>query len=72
MARSRSLIGHRPSVRPCENDLAKLADLINSSKKVVFFCGIGCADAHDELIALAGKLKSPIGHSYRGKAFVAL
>ena len=67
---SRSLIGHRPSVRPCENDLAKLADLINSSKKVVFFCGIGCADAHDELIALAGKLKSPIGHSYRGKAFV--
>ena len=45
--------------------------LINSSKKVVFFCGIGCADAHNELIALAEKLKSPIGHSYRGKPFVA-
>ncbi len=67
---SRSLIDHRPSVRPCDNDLARLADLINSSKKVVSFCGIGCADAHDEVIALAEKLKSPIGHSYRGKAFV--
>jgi len=66
----RSLMSHRPTVRPCENDLARLADLINSSKKVVLFCGIGCADAHDEVIALAEKLKSPIGHSYRGKAFL--
>jgi len=66
----RSLMSHRPTVRPCENDMARLADLINSSKKVVLFCGIGCADAHDEVIALAEKLKSPIGHSYRGKAFL--
>jgi pyruvate dehydrogenase (quinone) len=50
--------------------LAQLADLINFSKKVVLFCGIGCADAHDEVVALAEKLKSPIGHSYRGKAFL--
>jgi pyruvate dehydrogenase (quinone) len=50
--------------------LAQLADLINSSKKVSFFCGIGCAGAHDGVIALAEKLKSPIGHSYRGKAFI--
>ncbi len=67
---ARSLVGHRPSVRPCDKDLAQLADLINSSKKVVFFCGIGCADAHDEVVALAEKLKSPVGHSYRGKPFV--
>ena len=67
---ARSLVGHRPSVRPCDKDLAQLADLVNSSKKVVFFCGIGCADAHDEVVALAEKLKSPVGHSYRGKPFV--
>lgn len=67
---SRSLVGHRPSVRPGEKELARLADLINSSKKVAFFCGIGCADAHDEVISLAEKLKSPVGHSYRGKPFV--
>ena len=68
---ARSLVGRRPSVRPCDKELAQLADLINSSKKVAFFCGIGCADAHDEVVALAEKLKSPVGHSYRGKAFVA-
>ena len=67
---TRSLIRHRPSIRPCEHEMAQLAELINSSKKVVFFCGIGCADAHDEVVALAEKLKSPVGHSYRGKVFV--
>jgi pyruvate dehydrogenase (quinone) len=67
---ARSIVGHRPSVRPCDKELAQLADMINSSKKVVFFCGIGCADAHDEVVALAEKLKSPVGHSYRGKTFV--
>ncbi len=67
---SRSVVRQRPSIRPCEKDLAQLAELINSSKKVALFCGIGCAGAHDELMALAEKLKSPVGHSYRGKPFV--
>ncbi len=67
---TRSLVGRRPTVRPGEKDLARLAEMINSAKKVAFFCGIGCADAHDDVIALAEKLKAPIGHSYRGKAFV--
>jgi pyruvate dehydrogenase (quinone) len=67
---TRSLVGRRPTVRPGEKDLARLADMINSAKKVAFFCGIGCADAHDDVIALAEKLNAPIGHSYRGKAYV--
>jgi pyruvate dehydrogenase (quinone) len=67
---SRSVVGHRPAIRPCEKELAQLAELINSSKKIALFCGIGCADAHDEVVALAQKLKSPVGHSYRGKSFV--
>jgi pyruvate dehydrogenase (quinone) len=50
--------------------LAQLADLINGAKKVALFCGIGCADAHAEVISLAEKLKSPVGHSYRGKPFL--
>ena len=60
----------RPSIRPGEKDLARLADLINSSKKVALFCGIGCENSHDEVVALAEKVKSPVGHSYRGKPFV--
>jgi pyruvate dehydrogenase (quinone) len=67
---SRSLVSRRPANRPAEKDLAGLAELINTSKKVVLFCGIGCADSHAEVISLAEMLKSPVGHSYRGKPFV--
>jgi pyruvate dehydrogenase (quinone) len=67
---ARSLVAHLPTVRPSEKDLARLADMINSSKKVALFCGIGCAEAHDDVVALAEKLKSPVGHTYRGKSFV--
>jgi pyruvate dehydrogenase (quinone) len=67
---ARSLVGRRPTVRPSEQDLARLAELINSSKKVALLCGIGCENAHDEVVALAEKVKSPVGHTYRGKPFV--
>jgi pyruvate dehydrogenase (quinone) len=67
---SRSLVTQRPSIRPGQKDLAKLADLINSAKKVALFCGIGCEGAHDEVVALAAKVKSPVAHSYRGKPFI--
>jgi pyruvate dehydrogenase (quinone) len=67
---SRSLVTQRPSIRPGQKDLAKLADLINSAKKVALFCGIGCEGAHDEVVAVAAKVKSPVAHSYRGKPFI--
>ena len=70
-AGSRSLVKQRPSVRPGEKDLARLADLINSSRKVALFCGIGCENAHDEVVALAEKVKAPVGYTYRGKPHVA-
>ena len=66
----RSLVTKRPSIRPGEKDLARLADLIKSGKKVALFCGIGCENAHDEVVALAEKVKSPVGHTYRGKPFI--
>jgi pyruvate dehydrogenase (quinone) len=66
----RSLVGRRPTVRPGEKDLARLAELINSSRKVALFCGLGCENAHDQVIALAEKVKAPVGHTYRGKPFI--
>jgi len=69
-AGSRYLVTQRPSIRPGEKDLARLADLINSAKKVALFCGIGCENAHDEVVALAEKVKSPVGHTYRSKPFI--
>jgi pyruvate dehydrogenase (quinone) len=57
-------------VRPCDGDLARLADLLNQAKRVTLFCGAGCAGAHDEVVALADKLKAPVGYSFRGKEWL--
>ena len=67
----RSVLDHRPIIRPCEDDLAQLADMLNSAGKVTLFCGVGCAEAHDEVIALADRVKAPVGFAYRGKGYVA-
>lgn len=61
---------NRPAVRPSDEELKKLAQLTNDAKKVTLLCGVGCAGAHDELLALAGKIKSPIVHALRGKEHV--
>jgi pyruvate dehydrogenase (quinone) len=59
-----------PQVRPCDDDLARLADLLNTGKRVTLFCGAGCAGAHEEVVALAAKLNAPVGYSFRGKEWI--
>jgi pyruvate dehydrogenase (quinone) len=67
---SHGAVTARPVVRPADDDLARLADLLNQGKRVALFCGIGCAGAHDEVVALAGKLQAPVGYTFRGKESV--
>lgn len=52
---------------PQEEELARLAALIGEYEKIVLFCGIGAADAHDEVIQLAAMLKAPVGYTFRSK-----
>ena len=59
-----------PRVRPTDVDLVRLADLLNLAPKVTLFCGSGCAGARDELLALADRLKAPIGYAFRGKEWI--
>lgn len=56
-----------PVLRPNDGELARLADLLNTAKRPCIFGGYGCRDAHDEVVALAAKLKAPVGHTSRGK-----
>lgn len=56
-----------PVVCPAERDLARLADLLNSHERITLFCGIGCTGAHEEIIALAERLKAPIAYTFKGK-----
>ena len=60
----------KPMVCPSDDELTELALVLNNSKKTTILGGAGCAGAHDELIALAGKLKAPIVHAMRGKEFI--
>jgi pyruvate dehydrogenase (quinone) len=60
----------KPTVRPSDEEIEALAKLLNQSKKITILGGAGCAGAHAELIALAGKLNSPIVHAMRGKEFI--
>jgi pyruvate dehydrogenase (quinone) len=54
-------------VRPGDGELERLANLLNASSRVTLLCGSGCAGAHEALLALGAKLKSPMVHALRGK-----
>jgi len=56
-----------PRIIPDDEELKWIADHLNSGKKTAIYCGIGASEAHSEVIALAEKLKAPIGYSFRGK-----
>ena len=60
----------KPMVLPSDEEIGTLAKLLNDSKKITILGGAGCAGAHAELIALAGKLNAPIVHAMRGKEFI--
>lgn len=56
-----------PSICPSEEDLARLADLLNRHSKITLFCGIGCKGAHEEVIALSEKLNAPVAYTFKSK-----
>jgi pyruvate dehydrogenase (quinone) len=53
--------------RPIDSDMNEMAVLLNGYPKISIYCGIGAAEAHDEVVALAKLLKAPVGYSFRGK-----
>ncbi len=60
----------RPVIRPSDTELASLAALINGHSRITLLCGSGCKDAHDEVMALCAKVKSPVVTALRGKQYV--
>jgi pyruvate dehydrogenase (quinone) len=57
-------------LRPADEDLDKLAEMIQVAKTVAIFGGDGCRDARDEVLELATRLKAPVGYSFRGKQWL--
>jgi len=60
----------KPTVRPSDDEIDALARILNEARKITILGGAGCAGAHAELVALAGKLNAPIVHAMRGKEFI--
>lgn len=64
------LLPAAPRVVPNGEQIETLATMLNAAESVTLFCGRGCADAHEELMQVAGALKSPIVHALGGKEYV--
>jgi pyruvate dehydrogenase (quinone) len=54
-------------VIPAKDDLNALAALLNQHQKITLFCGIGAAEAHDEVVELSQKLNATVAYSFRAK-----
>ena len=59
-----------PVVRPNDAELDQIAAALNSGKKIAIYGGSGCEHAHDQVIALAERLKAPIARTSRAKDFL--
>ena len=64
---SNKIFRTNPVIRPSDHELEDLAKLINESKKVTIYCGIGAEYSNAEVVQLSKLLKSPVGYSFRGK-----
>ena len=56
--------------RPDDEDLQRLADLLNDGKKIAILAGAGARHAREELLAVAETLDAPIVKTLSGKATV--
>ena len=62
-----ALFRNKPIIRPSDDEILQLAELLNAHQKITIFCGLGAADAHDQVIQLASVLKAPIAYTYKAK-----
>src|SRR3954453_6098532 len=59
-----------PVVRPGDADLTEIADILNKGERIAVYGGSGCQNAHEEILAVAERLKAPIAHTSRAKDFL--
>ncbi|MFF8905503.1 pyruvate dehydrogenase [Streptomyces olivaceoviridis] len=59
-----------PAIRPSDQEIARLTELVDGAERVMVFCGRGVAGAHAEVMEFAGKVKAPVGHALRGKEHI--
>jgi pyruvate dehydrogenase (quinone) len=68
--KSEGLLPGHAVLMPPRVDVDRLAALLNGDGRVTMLCGSGCQGAHDQVLALADRLKAPIVHAFRGKEHI--
>ncbi|MBB1256965.1 ubiquinone-dependent pyruvate dehydrogenase, partial [Streptomyces sp. OF3] len=69
-AEEHALVTTRPSVRPGDAEIDRLAEMVDAARRVTLFCGSGTAGAHQEVMDFAAKVHAPVGHALRGKEWI--
>lgn len=60
----------KPVVRPNDSELEQIAAALNKGKKIAIYGGSGCEHAHDQVLALAQRLKAPVARTSRAKDYL--
>lgn len=55
------------TILPPDSEIEKAAKILSEGKRVALFCGVGCRDAKEEVLALSDALDAPIVHTLRAK-----
>ncbi|AEG82347.1 pyruvate dehydrogenase [Corynebacterium ulcerans 809] len=60
----------KPILYPDPAEAADLVHAINEASTVTLFCGSGARYAREQVLALAQKIKAPVGHALGGKMYI--
>lgn len=66
----RDLATELGAVQPAAGPVGRLAELIDDADTVMLFAGAGVRGAREEVLALAERVKAPIGHAFGGKEWM--
>ncbi|RFU49086.1 thiamine pyrophosphate-dependent enzyme [Paraburkholderia sp. DHOC27] len=60
----------RPTIRPNDEEIGRIADILNAGNRIAIYAGSGCEGALEEIKAVAGRLNAPMAHTTRAKSFL--
>lgn len=60
----------QPVTRPSDDELDRIAAMLNEGGRIVVYGGSGCEGALHEIVAVAERLQAPIAHTSRAKDFL--
>jgi len=60
----------KPVVRPSDEELDRIAAVLNAGGDIAVYAGAGCEGARAQVVRLCERLKAPMAHTSRAKDFV--